>query len=164
MSMWSLGGSTRLFAAVLVLLALTACRVNKGSSADAVEAGTREQQARAAMAADRFLKQLDSGDIDGTWEQASPHLHQITNRADWANAVRTMRKAMGAVRGRKVKGFGFTHAIDGIPPGDYVAVVLDTEFAAAKVEEKVVLHQDQGRWKPVGYFLSKRLTFGAASK
>ncbi len=135
----------------------------EGNGEKTVSPGSKEQRMEVAKTADDFLVQLDAGAIDATWAQASPHLHKITSETMWTATLRTLRAGVGTFRSRTLKGAGFTDTIDGVPPGDYAAVAFDTEFTAFTVEEKVVLHKDDGRWKVVGYFLSKRIKIGAAA-
>jgi hypothetical protein len=139
-------------------LLLTGCNVsfNSGSQqAGKSEPGTEAQQKLVANAADAFLRQLDSGDIDGTWSQSSPYLQQLSSRAVWSAGIGAFRKTVGPFKSRKLKGIGFTHEVDGVPRGNYAAVAFDTTFSGATVEEKVVLHEDKGDWKVLGYFMSK---------
>jgi predicted small secreted protein len=147
------------FATLLVAAALlTGCNVSFNSGAGKaieLEAGTVDQQKVAAKAADVFLEQLDSGAADETWSQASPYLHQLTNQAMWSAGIRTFRSSVGIFQSRKLNDVGFTHSVKGVPTGDYAAVDFDTTFASSAVTERVWLHDDNGSWKVMGYFLSK---------
>jgi hypothetical protein len=93
--------------------------------------------------------------VNETWGQASPYLQQISSQTIWSTGIGAFRSSAGAFKSRKLKGIGFTHTLDGVPVGDYAAVAFDTTFANSTVEEKVVLQNDQGEWKVLGYFLSK---------
>jgi hypothetical protein len=141
-------------------LLLTACNVSINTDqqqAGKSEPGTEAQQKSVVSAAKAFLVQLDSGDIDGTWSKSSPYLQQLSSHAVWSTGISAFRSTVGGFKSRKLKGIGFTHEIDGVPSGDYAAVAFDSTFANATVEEKVVLHQDKGTWKVLGYFMSKSL-------
>jgi hypothetical protein len=144
-----------LFVATALLAGCTVSLNDGTEKAGEAEAGTAEQQLVVAKAANAFLKQLDSGAIAETWGQASPHLHQLSSQTVWSAGIRTFRTSVGAFKSRKLKGVGFTHTVEGVPTGDYAAVAFDTTFDSSTVEEKVVLHKDQGKWKVMGYFLSK---------
>ena len=146
------------------LALLVGCSASfEGDGEKAVNAGSKEQQLEVAKAADGFLVQLDAGDVDATWAQTSPHLRKMTSESMWTASIRTFRAGVGEFRSRTLTGVGFTDTIDGVPKGDYVAVAFQTKFTTVTVEEKVVLHKDGGRWKVLGYFLSKRFTIGAAT-
>lgn len=147
-------------ACLIAITPLVGCNAIAGAASGPakVEAGTPAHQKAAVDAAVAFLKQLDSGAIDGTWGQASPYLHQLTNQTAWSVGLRTFRGGVGAFKSRKLKGIGFTHTVDGVPPGDYVAVGFDATFSNFTVEEKVVLHNAKGTWRVMGYFLSKTLS------
>lgn len=154
----------RLFVKLGILLALFGCSASLTVSAsDDVNPGTAAQQLEVAKAADGFLTQLDAGAFEATWTQRSPHLDQKTTRATWVGALRVFRAGVGEFQRRKLKGVGFTDTIEGVPPGDYVAVGFDTDFSVLAVEEKVVMHKVGGQWKVLGYFLTKRITIGATN-
>ena len=149
----------KILATVLVTAALlTGCNVSfsDGSSKAAKsEAGTEAQQTAVAKAASAFLGELDSGAVQDTWGQASPYLRQISNQSAWITGIRALRGSVGAFKSRKLKGMGFTHTLDGAPTGDYAAIAFDTTFSNSTVQEKVVLQNGDGKWKVLGYFLSK---------
>jgi hypothetical protein len=149
----------KIFAILLVAVTfLAGCNISFNSGAEKggeVEAGTADQQVMVAKAANAFLKRLDAGAAGETWDAASPYLHQLSSQTVWSVGIRTFRGSVGAFKSRKLKGVGFTHTIDGVPAGDYAAVGFDTLFGNSTVEEKVVLHNDHGTWKVMGYFLSK---------
>ena len=149
----------KLTIAFLIAVTLVAgCEVSFNSgTADkgTVEAGTAEEQTAVAKAANAFLKRLDAGKADETWSTASPLLSRSTNQVVWSVGIRTFRGSVGSFKSRGLKGIGFTHTVDGVPPGDYAGVGFDTTFSNSTVEEKVVLHKDQGEWKVMGYFLTK---------
>lgn len=132
--------------------------VNKGKAAGTVQAGTAEQQLEVAKAADGFLKQLDAGAFDLTWAQASPHLHGLTSESEWLRLLRFLRAFVGEFQGRTLTAVGFTDTVDRVPPGEYVAVQFTSEFSVLNVKEDVIMHMDGGRWKVMGYFMSKPIT------
>ena len=87
-------------------------------------------------------------------------LRNMTTEGVWATSIRALRSTVGSYKARKLKGIGFTHTLDGVPPGDYAAIGYDSIFSNASVQEKVVVQKEGGEWKVVGYFLTK--TFSSA--
>lgn len=131
---------------------------NKGKAEGTVTTGTAEQQLEVAKAADGFLKQLDAGAFEGTWAQGSPHLRRMGSESEWLRLLRFVRAAAGEFQSRTLSRVGFTDTVENVPPGEYVAVQFTSEFSAINVKEDVVMHKEGGRWKVMGYFVSKPIT------
>jgi len=150
--------SKTIFLFFLILAFLAGCKVNfNAGSANGhpLEAGTAEQQVVVAEAANVFLEQLDAGAIDQTWQSASPHLINFTNKTMWSNTLKALRGSVGKFKTRKLAGTGFTDTVEGAPHGEYAAIAFETSFSSGTVTEKVVLHKHRGKWKVLGYFLAK---------
>ena len=64
-----------------------------------------------------------------------------------------MRNYAGIVNSRKVKAIAFMKTIDNSPVGQYAMLGTETAFQNLKATERVVMHNDQGTWKVMGYFI-----------
>lgn len=147
---------------MLFLACCVACSAPQSSdppaaAQDEVDAGTGAQEREAAAAAKMFFNEMDADHMEETWVDAGPVLKASTNEQMWVATLRACRSAVGQAVHRKIKGFGFTHHLAHAPPGDYVAMVFNTQFADVTAEEKVVFQKDQDHWKVIGYFLSKTI-------
>ena len=152
----------------LLLLALTGCRVSfsPGPQADLPKptAGTASQQAEAADAARQYLALIDDKEYEKTWDRAGSALRATTNKFMWTGVLKASSKAIGSAAQREIEGFGFTTQIDAaVPVGDYVMVQFKSKSGNTTLTEKVVMQKEQGSWKIIGYFATKRAEFGAGT-
>jgi hypothetical protein len=151
---------------VTAVLLLGGCSVsfNNGAANEATSTpGTAAQQKVVTAAAVAFLKQLDAGLVENTWATASSVLRSATSQDTWVTGIGAFRSTVGAFKSRKLKGIGFTNTVSGAPAGEYAAVAFDSAFSNATVEEKVVIRKENGQWRVVGYFMSKKFSVGGQS-
>lgn len=153
MKQWSL-----LLASVLALCGCT-ISFNPGQDREApVDTGTAAQQASVLAAARRVADCFDRDRFDEAWALTGPMLRASTNQALLSSTVRLLRKPLGAPGHRKVKGFNFLKAIDGVE-GDFGLIAIETDFEKANdVEEKFVFQKIGDEWKLAGYWLSRKVT------
>lgn len=117
--------------------------------------GTVEEQKLVAKASGTFLEKLDKGKIDETWETVSPLLQQSLNQKNWFTTLHQMRDAVGMVKHRKIVAIAFMNTVDDAPVGEYAMLGTETHFQNLSANERVALHNDQGTWKIMGYFIEK---------
>ncbi|TNY29158.1 hypothetical protein BV505_06850 [Thermomonas haemolytica] len=149
---------------MFLALALGACTVsvgNNGQDDQPVDVGNTEQQKSVVAAAHVAAQLLDAGQFEQLWELSGPMLKDKTPRAVFVAGMKAMRGPLGVAGHREVQGFNFPRALDGVQ-GDFGLIGVETDFANAKaVQEKFVFQRVNGQWKLVGYWLSKKVTFGA---
>jgi hypothetical protein len=151
---------------ILLVALLSACKVQVGTGAEdeQVDTGSAIQQAEIRDAAKAVAAMFDDGRFAESWSLVGPILESQTSQEAWARHVATLRKPLGAAGKRTIEGFGFPKELEGAPPGEYGLIGVRTDFANAKsVEEKFVFQRVGGKWKLAGYWLSKKVTFGASS-
>ena len=148
------------FSALLLMLAGCTVSFPPPQQADLPEpsAGSPSQQAEAAAAAREYLAMIDIGDYDETWERSGSALRDTTNRFVWTNMLKATRRSLGIDADRQVD--GSTQPDAGVPVGEYVLVQFKSKSGNATATEKVVMQREQGAWKIVGYFITKRAEFG----
>ena len=155
-----------LLAVTILALALASCTVSfDGGSQDskAINAGTAEQQKSIIAAAHQVIDLLDQERFDEAWSTAGPMLQGQASRTAFASGIKTMRDSLGAPSHRKIKGFNFPSVLDGVK-GDFGIIGIETDFANANaVQEKLVFQRVDGEWKLAGYWLTKKVTFGAST-
>lgn len=152
----------------LLLLILSGCTVSFSPQpqADLPEstAGSPPQQAEAAAAAREYLAMIDSAAYDETWERSGTALRDTSSRFVWTNMLKATSRSLGIDADRQVEGFGFTTQPDAAAPvGEYVLVQFKSRSGNATATEKVVMQKEQGAWKIVGYFITKRAEFGTGA-
>lgn len=119
--------------------------------------GTPEQKAAVAEASSAFLAAVDAGDIERTWNEASPLMQKSVSKTSWRLTLSALRAPLGALKERRGVGIGFTHNLGQGPDGDYCAVVYESTFATTGIREQVTMHFDEDRWKVIGYKVKKTL-------
>jgi hypothetical protein len=156
-----------LFAAGLALALLGGCNVSyspdEKAQMPATSSGTPAQQAEADAAARGFLALIDAGQYDTTWERAGSALKASSSKLTWTSALKAA-SLLGHPEQRSLEGFGFTSRVDlAAPVGEYVLVQYKTRSGNVTFTEKVVMQKEQGAWKIVGYFTTKRAEFGTGN-
>lgn len=151
-----------------LLLALTGCQVSfsTGSQPDLPKptAGTASEQAEAAAAARGYLALIDNEQYEKTWEQGGSALKTMTNRFVWINTLKVLNQTLAISSARELEGFGFSTQIDArVPPGSYVLVQFKSQSGKVTTTEKVVMQEEHGAWKLIGYFRHKHAKFGAGT-
>ena len=111
-----------------------------------------EKESAAKLAAGGWLILLDRGDWGRAWETASSVFRSSVPLPAWIDGVPKAREPFGNVVERNPVEAVYKTALAGRPPGEYVTVIFETQFANKKVEEVVttVLEPD-GRWRATGY-------------
>jgi hypothetical protein len=149
--------------AVLVAIAVGGCTVSVGKHPDSepLNVGTEEQQKSVIAATRAVAKLLDASQFELVWDQSGPMLQAQASRTAFTTSIKAMRNTLGPAGRRKIKGFNFPKVIDGVQ-GDFGLIGIETDFANAEsVEEKFVFQKVGGRWRLAGYWLTKKVKFGA---
>jgi hypothetical protein len=144
------------------ILALSGCTAsfNNGAANQEVNVGSEQQQREVLAAARQVAGLLDKGEIREVWAVAGPILLAQSNERLFTSTISRLRKPLGVVGHRDVKGFNFPKEIDG-HVGTFGLVAAETDFEHAEnVEEKFVFQRVGNEWKLIGYFLSKKVTLG----
>jgi hypothetical protein len=108
----------------------------------------------AVAGAEHWVRLIDAGDYGRSWGEAGSLLKSQVAQAGWAAMVEPVRKPLGALVSRKLKGETPTRSLRGAPEGDYDVVQFDASFAngGTRVETIVLAHEPSG-WKVDGYFI-----------
>ncbi|WP_170185852.1 DUF4019 domain-containing protein [Pseudoxanthomonas dokdonensis] len=151
---------------LLLLMTLPGCTVsfNPSANQDLPEptSGNREQQLEAEQAARMYLQMIDRKQFEKTWRMAGSALRDQSSEFAWVNMLKLASKTFGTPQQRTLEGFGFSPRIDvNVPPGEYVLVQFKDSAGKVTVTEKVVMQREQASWKLIGYFINKRVQYGA---
>jgi Protein of unknown function (DUF4019) len=109
----------------------------------------------AQAAAESWLKLVDAGDYDASWEQAARLFKGSVTKPHWKEAIGGARGPIGRLVSRKLKSREYTERLPGAPDGKYVVVQFDTVFEkkAAAVETITPMLDPDGTWRVSGYFI-----------
>ncbi len=109
----------------------------------------------AQAAAESWVALVDQEQYAASWEAAAASFKGAVPQQKWAQAVGVARGPFGGLKSRSVKSSTATRTLPGAPDGDYVVLQFNTVFEkkAAALETIAVLHDPDGHWRVVGYFV-----------
>ena len=109
----------------------------------------------AQHAAESWVALVDGAQYSESWQAAAAFFRNAVPQQKWADAVGTARGPLGPLKSRAVKSSTEAKSLPGAPDGDYVVLQFDTAFdkKAAAVETVTLLHEPDGQWRVVGYFV-----------
>lgn len=118
-------------------------------------AAEKKDMEASAAAADKWLKLLDRGAYNESWEAASLTFKLKVPQASWLQILDVSRKGLGAATARTIA--EQRPAIDpqGLPKGKYMVIFYNTTFPGKpNTNELVTLMQlDDGTWKVLTYLV-----------
>ncbi len=119
----------------------------------ATPAATDTRQARAA--AETWLRGVDSGAYEASWDQAAELFQRAVERDVWAQKLAAVRAPLGALETRRMTSAQAHSSLPGVPDGRYVVM----EFAATyehkrrAVETVTTFLEPDQAWRVAGYFI-----------
>ena len=114
-----------------------------------------EAKKKAVDAARTWLKLVDDGQYDASWNQGAQYFKKTINQKQWKQALQATRKPLGKTLSRKLKNASYMTSLPGAPDGEYVVIQFDTSFEQKKAAVETItpkLEKD-GRWRVSGYFI-----------
>jgi len=104
-------------------------------------------------AAEAFLLQIDKGNYQESWAEASTWLRNNVDAEQWAKHAGSYRQPLGTVRHRNFKSIEFHDSLEDMPAGDYAFVFFDSSLANnGSASEMVGLMLDaDSMWRVIGY-------------
>jgi len=113
---------------------------------------TREDAAQAAV--ESWLKLVDQGPCEASWEQAAMPLKGAMAKDEWTKACEGARQQLGKVVSRKVKSRRYTEQMPDLPDGKYVVLEYDSAFEKkpSAVETVTAMVDADETWRVSGYF------------
>jgi len=117
-------------------------------------AATKPEDA-AQVAAESWLKLVDTGNYEASWDQAAKLFKGAVTREQWKQASAGVRAPLGKLISRKVKGREYTEKVPGAPDGKYVIIQFDSVFEkkASSVETVTPMLDPDGVWRVSGYYI-----------
>jgi hypothetical protein len=110
---------------------------------------------QAKKVAETWLKLIDDGKYQQSWEQAATFFKDRVTAERWVQMVGAVRKPLGALVSRDFKLAHYMTSLPGAPEGEYVVIQYDTSFANLKsaVETITPMLDKDGQWRVSGYFI-----------
>ena len=140
--------TNRLVARAFLCLTLLAMLAGRG-----VRAQTTDPAAQAS--AESWVSLIDQEQYAASWQAAAAAFKTAVPQQKWAEAASAARGPFGGLKSRAVKSSTATKTLPGAPDGEYVVLQFTTVFEkkAAAVETFAMVHEPDGQWRVVGYFV-----------
>ncbi len=112
-------------------------------------------QKRAFAAAETWLKLVDGGEYDKSWETAAELFKTGVDKDQWSKTVGAVRGPLGKVLQRKIKSKQFMTSLPGVPDGKYVVIQYDTSFENKRAATETItpMLDKDGKWRVSGYYI-----------
>jgi len=109
----------------------------------------------AQAAAESWLKLVDDGKYEESWDQAAKLFKGAVTKEQWKMAVAGVRGPLGKLVSRKLKSREYMEKVPGGPDGKYVVIQYDTVFEkkAPAVETVTPMADPDGVWRVSGYYI-----------
>ncbi len=109
----------------------------------------------ATEAAEGWLRLLDAGLYEESWDSAATAFREAVTRPDWVTAVTRARMPFEPFQSRTIQSARYTRDLPNTPPGEYVIIQYAATVAEARtvVETVVPMKDAGGRWRAAGYFV-----------
>lgn len=115
---------------------------------------TEAQEKAGIEASNEWLKLIDQGQYDASWNAASVTLQLTLNQDAWHKYLNLVRKSLGSVKQRTLVGESLAPNPDKLPAGEYELLLYQTTFNGSTTAHdelvSMVLGHD-GKWRPVIY-------------
>jgi hypothetical protein len=117
-------------------------------------AGQKPEDA-AQTAAESWLKLVDDGKDEASWDQAAKLFKGAVTKDQWKQALAGARGPLGKLVSRKLKSRDYMEKVPGGPDGKYVVIQYDTVFEkkASAVETVTPMADPDGVWRVSGYYI-----------
>lgn len=113
-------------------------------------------QDKATVAAARlWLGEIDSGNYQKSWRQASTYFQGAITEKNWTDALNGARKPLGKLLSRKLSKSQSATSLPGAPDGNYLVMQFVTSFANKKSARETVtfMREKDGNWRAAGYYI-----------
>ena len=108
----------------------------------------------AQAAGEAWLALFVEGKAKETWAETSKHFQAAVPEGAWAQQVAALRTQLGTFGNRTLQEARYATDVPNAPPGEYVALIYQSEFAnLPSAREIVSLTFEDGHWKVIGYFV-----------
>jgi hypothetical protein len=130
---------------------MAACLLAAGGAA----ARSDLDKAAAQEAATTWVAMTDAAKYADSWDKGGAIMQAVVTKAQWEQALTSVRSPLGAVKSRTLKSAEYTTRLPNSPEGEYVVIQYATSFEhRADMTETIIPMKDKdGAWRVAGYFI-----------
>ncbi len=112
----------------------------------------------ALAAAEGWLKLIDGGKFDTSWQEAAGFMKGKVTRQQWVQMMEMNRKPLGAASSRTKASTWFKTTIPGAPEGEYYIFQFESVLSDKKTYMETVtpMKEKDGKWRITGYFIKPK--------
>ncbi len=124
--------------------------------ASAAAAQATDEEMRATASAEAWLLVMDTGRFGEAWDGASAGFRGAVAKDAWVKQATAVRTPLGNAKSRKRSSVSSQKNPPGAPPGEYVVIGFDTDFADSsptRRETVSLFREPDGLWRVAGYFV-----------
>jgi hypothetical protein len=112
---------------------------------------------QAKKAADAWLKLVDAGNYQESWNQFAGIVKPRVSEEKWAEEAAALRKTLGPMTSRNFASAKYSTSLPGAPDGQYVVILYHSSFAnkQSAIEQVVPMLDTDGQWRISGYHFVK---------
>jgi len=121
----------------------------------AVDPAESPAEKAAEASAQSWLALVDDGKYGESWDAAAAVFRSAVSKDQWQSALDGVRRPLGKVLSRKLRGAKAVTELPGAPAGEYVVIQYETSFAnrASATETITPMKEKDGSWKVSGYYI-----------
>lgn len=114
----------------------------------------REEKEAATECAESWLRLVDNGNYEKSWDKAADKFKKSVSRDMWAKQLAVARKSLGKPVSRKVMRKQHLVSESKRTSGEFVVLEFETEFRRRTVKEVVTpLRGSGGNWRVSSYHI-----------
>lgn len=138
-------------------LLLVTGNVHAMSSPTSSEQESSVDLTASADVAEQWVKWIDAGKYDESWEQASVRLKRLLPKAEWNMYLNTIRKPLGQAQNRVLMQQTPAENPKGLAPGKYMVILFNTNFSKkGPMQELLTLAFEGDSWRVLSYHIGNQ--------
>lgn len=117
--------------------------------------GQESKEDKALEAAKVWLKLIDNGEYEKSWQTAAEYLKNVTTKEQFKQSLIAGRSPLGSVISRTLKSKEYIAGLPGAPDGEYVEIQFQTSFENkhSSIETIASMLDVDGEWRVAGYYI-----------
>jgi len=117
--------------------------------------GRSAPEKAAVAAANAWLKLVDEGKYQESWQETAGFFRAAVPQTDWTKQMKAVRAPLGALQGRTAQATQYLTSLPGAPDGEYVVVIYRASYEKKGTATETVtpMREADGSWRVSGYFV-----------
>lgn len=116
---------------------------------------TAQAELAAFKAAEAWLRLVDSGYYEASWDEAAGDFKHAVPKENWQRLLGAFRTPLGRAVVRQLKSREYAACLPGAPDGQYVVIQYESSFEnkTTAVETVTPMRDTDGQWRVSGYYV-----------